>query len=57
MSAAWLASTTTAYQLDIDAALEAGCFSPCMCPVLIQAPLKGTFSLVSTGFDGLYRHY
>jgi hypothetical protein len=28
-----------------------GCFGPCECPVFIQAPLTGTFSLVRRGTD------
>jgi opacity protein-like surface antigen len=51
------ASTAVPYQLDTDSDLETGCFPPCMCPVLMQAPLKGTFTLIAAGFDGLYQHY
>ena len=45
------------YQLDSEAAFETGCFPPCECPLLIQGPVKGTFVLVPTDFDGLYQHY
>lgn len=45
------------YQLGSEARFETGCFPPCMCPVLIQEPLEGTFVLVPAGFDGLYQHY
>jgi len=45
------------YQLGSEARFETGCFAPCECPVLIQAPVKGTFVLVPAGFDGLFRHY
>jgi hypothetical protein len=45
------------YQLAPDTGFEAGCFAPCMCPVLIQASVTGTFVLVPAGFDGLYQHY
>ena len=45
------------YQLGSEAKFESGCFDPCACPVLIQAPVKGTFALVPAGFDGLYQHF
>lgn len=45
------------YQLGSEAHFETGCFAPCACPVLIQAPVEGTFVLVPAGYDGLYHHY
>lgn len=51
------AGSSVRYELGPDADFETGCFPPCECPVMIRAPLKGTFVLVPAGFDGLYRHY
>src|SRR5438309_843737 len=42
------------YRLNKDSTFERGCFPPCLCPVLIGAPVTGTFVLTPTGFDGLF---
>src|SRR5436309_444636 len=42
------------YRLNKDSTFERGCFPPCLCPVLIGAPVKGTFVLTPIGFDGLF---
>src|SRR5207247_7087728 len=34
-----------------------GCFAPCLCPIMLEAPVKGTFVLTPTGFDGLFVTY
>jgi hypothetical protein len=47
----------TVYRLNGDSSFERGCFSPCLCPVLIGAPVKGTFVLTPTGFDGLFNTF
>ena len=50
-------SARTVYRLNADSAFEHGCFPPCLCPVLIGTPVKGTFVLTPTGFDGLFTTY
>src|SRR5204863_473759 len=30
---------------------------PCLCPIMIAVPVKGTFVLTPTGFDGLFNTY
>ena len=51
------ADSTVPYALDSKVSiLEVGCQGPCACPV-IDFPAKGTFFLVSRGFDGLYQNY
>jgi hypothetical protein len=44
------------YVLDKGSDYEVGCFGPCMCPVL-SLPLKGSFVLTPTVFDGLFWNY
>ncbi len=31
-----------------------GCFEPCLCPILTEMPVRGTFVLIPAGFDGLF---
>ena len=50
-------SPSISYQLGDEAAFEAGCLPPCMCPVLVRSGLKGTLVLDPIGFDGTFRHY
>ncbi|HET6373546.1 MAG TPA: hypothetical protein VFG76_09575 [Candidatus Polarisedimenticolia bacterium] len=45
------------YALRKDSAYESGCFSPCMCPILVRGPLRGGFRLTFTGSDPLFDHY
>lgn len=45
------------YQLEDGSALSTGCFGPCLCPVLIVSPVKGTFSLRRTSVDPLFTTY
>ena len=45
------------YVLSERATYQSGCFPPCLCPISEQAPVRGTFRLTSTGFDGLYNTY
>ena len=49
--------TPTLYRLNQGSTYEQGCFGPCLCPVLIDAPVKGTFALTPTGSDGLFNTY
>lgn len=51
------AAAAQPYALGTGSEAEIGCFGPCACPVLVASPLKGGFSLVFTGFDGLFQHY
>ena len=52
-----VADNSVAYQLDPDTSYLQGCFPPCLCPLMIGVPIKGTFLLTPTGFDGLYNTY
>lgn len=46
------------YALDPSAGeFEWGCFAPCECPVLVQAPLTGTFLLRRASIGPLYTNY
>jgi hypothetical protein len=33
---------------------QAGCFPPCRCPLSGKGPVRGTFKLIPTGFDGFF---
>jgi len=55
-SAQGLLGPSTPYRLTSDAALLEGCFDPCDCPLLLR-PLAGRFTLVPTGFDGLFWNF
>src|ERR1019366_6837317 len=44
------------YVLGENATYRSGCFGPCLCPI-VQAPVRGTLRLTSTGFDGLYNTF
>ena len=53
-----LATTSTGiYRLDKGSTFQRGCFEPCLCPILAEVPVRGTFNLIPTGFDGLYQNY
>ncbi len=45
------------YKLTEESVFEAGCLPPCMCPVQVRQPIRGTFILVPTGFDGLFQNF
>src|SRR3989442_2440345 len=49
--------TSTLYRLNKDSTYQQGCFPPCLCPIMIAVPAKGTFVLTPTGFDGLFNAY
>jgi hypothetical protein len=51
------AQTGTLYRLNQDSTFQQGCFPPCLCPILVPVPVKGTFVLTPTGFDGLFNTY
>src|SRR6266581_1606835 len=51
------AQTGTIYRLNDDSTFQQGCFPPCLCPIMIAVPVKGTFVLTPTGFDGLFNTY
>jgi len=38
-------------------AFEYGCFGPCACPILVRAPLTGSFALRRSRVDPLYTYY
>jgi len=45
------------YRLDKGSDYQQGCFAPCLCPVLFQERVKGTFVLTPSGVDPLFRTY
>lgn len=47
----------TLYRLEKDATYQEGCFPPCLCPILVETPARGTLALRPAGFDGLFEHY
>jgi hypothetical protein len=51
------ANTSVVYELNGDSSFMQGCFPPCACPVMLGTPVKATFLLTPTGFDGLYDTY
>jgi hypothetical protein len=51
------ATQPTVYRLNAPSSVQRGCFSPCLCPVLLGAGLRGTLGLASTRFDGLFTTY
>src|SRR5262245_33599853 len=51
-----VASASVLYRLRKDATFQEGCFGVCLCAV-ISAPVRGTFVLTRTGFDGLFDNY
>jgi hypothetical protein len=51
------ASGPALYRLNPDSSFQRGCFPPCECPVMITEPVKGTFLLTPTGYDGLFNTY
>ena len=50
-------SPATLYRLNAESSFVEGCFPPCLCPVTIGVPVKGTFLLTPTGFNGLFYTY
>src|SRR3989442_13183337 len=51
------AQAGTLYRLNQDSTFQQGCFPPCLCPIMIAVPVKGTLFLTPTGFDGLFNTY
>src|SRR5262245_30525680 len=45
------------YELGDASTFEAGCLPPCMCPVLMRSPLKGTFRLTEVPVDAPFRFF
>src|SRR6266478_2845398 len=56
-STAASAQTSTLYRLNKDSTFQQGCFPPCLCPIMLAMPVKGTFVLTPAGFDGLFDTY
>jgi len=44
--------TTYLYDLSATSRYQEGCFDPCLCPMLAEAGLAGTFTLQHTGTEG-----
>src|SRR5579859_3741640 len=51
------AAGSTLYQLNKDSSFEQGCFGPCLCAVMFDAPVSGTVLLVPLGTDPLFNTY
>src|SRR2546426_3235934 len=51
------AAAQTIYRLTDASSFQEGCFAPCMCPVMEQRPVRGTFGLRFTGSDGGFDRY
>lgn len=45
------------YRMDKGSQYQQGCFDPCLCPVMFQEPVKGTFVLTPSGVDPLFTNY
>lgn len=45
------------YRLDKGTDYQQGCFPPCLCPVMFQEAVKGTFVLTPSGVDPLFTNY
>jgi hypothetical protein len=45
------------YRLEKGTSFQRGCFDPCLCPILAEVPVRGTFQLTPAGFDGLFQTY
>ena len=60
MGSGAMAQTTTpgrAYHLRGGSSIQHGCFGACLCPVLVEQALRGTFVLTQTGVDPLFTNY
>jgi len=38
-------TSPTLYRLEPGSTYQHGCFAPCLCPILAEVPLRGTFGL------------
>ncbi len=45
------------YRMTDRSTFQEGCFAPCMCPILEQRPVIGTFKLTHTGSNGGFEFY
>lgn len=45
------------YRLDKGTDYQQGCFPPCLCPIMFQEGVKGTFVLTPAGVDPLFTNY
>jgi hypothetical protein len=50
-------ASSEVYRLTDASSYQEGCFDPCLCPILDQRPVLGTFSLRFTGSDGGFDRY
>jgi hypothetical protein len=51
------ASGGVIYRMTDRSTFQEGCFAPCMCPILEQCPVIGTFKLTHTGSNGGFEFY
>ena len=47
-----VARAAVLYELDGASSYQEGCFDPCMCPIMMNDTLKGTFLLAPAGGEG-----
>ena len=52
-----VAAAPTVYRLEPGTTFQQGCFPPCLCPLLQEVSVRGTFNLTPAGFDGLFNTY
>src|SRR5207247_8765990 len=52
-----VAAAPTVYRLEPGTTFQQGCFPPCLCPLLQEVSVRGTFNLTPAGFDGLFDTY
>ncbi|MFQ5591860.1 MAG: Kazal-type serine protease inhibitor family protein [Phycisphaerae bacterium] len=51
------AGSGTVYRLNPESSYQHGCFPPCLCPILVQAGMRGTLTLAYDGFnEGVYAY-
>jgi len=45
------------YRLAPSSTYQQGCFEPCMCPLMVAAPVRGTFRLVPTAIGDVFQFF
>ena len=45
------------FRLTPESVYQHGCFDPCLCPLLVQSGVQGTFKVTPMGFDGLIHEF
>ena len=50
-------SGSTLYRLDAGTTYQTGCFEPCLCPILVETPVRGTLVLTPDGVEGAFSRF